>query len=109
MMTQSTRSCILRLTRQARNGLSQSGTGGLSLTSSPSSSETGLSYDGEIQLHKFIDKPNNNEISICAHNVRPLLSIIIPEYSGPIFSNRLARQENIKLFTINKIIDDRDI
>ena len=34
-----------------------SGTGGLPLTSYPLSSETGLSYEGEIQLHKFIDKP----------------------------------------------------
>ena len=71
-MTQSTRSCILRLVRPARNGLRQSETGGLPLTSSPSSSETGLSYEGEIQLHRILDKPQ----AFLRHYCFPVSSLV---------------------------------
>lgn len=55
---------------------------------------------------------NKDEIEMCAHNMRPLLNIVLPyisECSDPIFSKRLLGQECIKLFPINKIIDDQGI
>lgn len=55
---------------------------------------------------------NKDEIEMCAHNMRPLLNIVLPymsECSDPIFSKRLLEQEYIKLFPINKIIDDQGI
>lgn len=52
---------------------------------------------------------NKDEIDLCAHNMRPLLEILLPylsECSNPIFSKRLVNQEYIKLFPVNKIRDD---
>lgn len=55
---------------------------------------------------------NTEEIEMCAHNMRPLLEIVLPymsECSDPIFSKRLSEQECIKLFPINRIIDDSNL
>lgn len=49
------------------------------------------------------------DINYCAHNIRPLLDMVLPymsECSDPIFCKRLANQSYKKLFPINKIRDD---
>lgn len=51
------------------------------------------------------------EIDMCAHNMRPLLDIVLPymsECSNPVFSKRLSEQEYTELVPINKIIDDNN-
>lgn len=54
---------------------------------------------------------NKEEIEMCAHNMRPLLEIVLPymsECSAPVFSKRLLMQEYIKLFSINSIRDGKN-
>lgn len=49
------------------------------------------------------------EIDCCAHNIRPLLDMVLPymsECSDPIFSQKLKLQTYKKLFPIDKIRDD---
>ncbi len=53
-----------------------------------------------------IDK---DEIEACGYNIRPLLEIVMPymsECSDPILSERLSKQEYIKLFSVNHLRDD---
>ncbi|MBD5470750.1 MAG: YkgJ family cysteine cluster protein [Lachnospiraceae bacterium] len=50
-----------------------------------------------------------NEIKNYAHNIRPLLDMLLPymsECSNPIFSKRLENQQYIKLFTIRSLKED---
>lgn len=50
-----------------------------------------------------------NEIKNYAHNIRPLLDMLLPymsECSNPIFSKRLEKQQYIKLFTIRSLKED---
>ena len=52
-----------------------------------------------------------DEIDVCAHNMRPLLEILLPymsECSDPIFSKRLQQQNVKKLFPVDKIISDQN-
>ena len=53
-----------------------------------------------------IDK---DEVEACGYNIRPLLEIVMPymsECSDPILSERLSKQEYIKLFSVNHLRDD---
>ena len=53
---------------------------------------------------------DRDEIDICAHNMRPLLELIMPymsECSDPKFSERLAKQHYEKLFKIDQITNDK--
>lgn len=50
-----------------------------------------------------------DEIEACGYNMRPLLDIVMPymsECSDLVFSERLDKQEYIKLFTVNHLRDD---
>ncbi len=50
-----------------------------------------------------------DEIEACGYNMRPLLDIVMPymsECSDRVFSERLDKQEYIKLFTVNHLRDD---
>lgn len=50
-----------------------------------------------------------DEIKNYAHNIRPLLDMLLPymsECSDPIFSKRLENQQFVKLFTINSLKED---
>lgn len=52
---------------------------------------------------------DKDEIEACGYNIRPLLEIVMPymsECSDPILSERLSRQEYIKLFSVNHLRDD---
>lgn len=52
---------------------------------------------------------DKDEIESCGYNIRPLLEIVMPymsECSDPILSERLSKQEYIKLFSVNHIRDD---
>ena len=52
-----------------------------------------------------------DEIDICAHNMRPLLEILLPymsECSDPVFSTRLQQQNIKQLFPVDKIINDQN-
>lgn len=51
-----------------------------------------------------------DEIDMCAHNMRPILEIIMPymsECSNPLFSQRLGTQHYSKLFKITEIVSDK--
>ena len=71
-------------------------------------------FDGEYWVVYYnkvcnaipVDK---EEIAACGYNIRPLLEIVMPymsECSDPIFSERLNKQECIKLFSVNQLRDD---
>lgn len=67
-----------------------------------------LIYYDNIQVCKALPK-DKNEIDCCAHNIRPLLDMVLPymsECSDPVFCQRLDKQSYKKLFEINKIRDD---
>ena len=67
-----------------------------------------LIYYDNINVCKALPK-NKKDIDSCAHNIRPLLDMILPymsECSDPIFSQRLQNQSFKELFPINKIRDD---
>lgn len=52
---------------------------------------------------------DKDEIEACGYNMRPLLEIVMPymsECSNPILSERLSKQEFIKLFSVNHLRDD---
>lgn len=52
------------------------------------------------------------DIQCCAHNMRPLLDMVLPymsECSDPVFSERLSKQSYKPLFSIDKIRDDNFI
>lgn len=52
---------------------------------------------------------DRDEIEACGYNIRPLLEIVMPymsECSDPILSERLSKQEYIKLFSVNQLRDD---
>ena len=52
---------------------------------------------------------DKDEIEACGYNIRPLLEIVMPymsECSDPILSERLSKQEYIKLFSVNHLRDD---
>ena len=52
---------------------------------------------------------DREEIEACGYNIRPLLEIVMPymsECSDPILSERLNKQEYIKLFSVNHLRDD---
>ncbi len=53
---------------------------------------------------------NDDEINMCAHNMRPILDIILPymsEFSSLIFCEKLKNQDYIKLYEINTILDGK--
>lgn len=53
---------------------------------------------------------DRDEIDICAHNMRPLLELIMPymsECSDPKFSKRLENQHYEKLFKVDQIVNDK--
>lgn len=53
---------------------------------------------------------DRDEIDMCAHNMRPILEIIMPymsECSDPLFSQRLGTQHYSQLFKITEIVSDR--
>ncbi len=55
---------------------------------------------------------DKTELETCAHNMRPLLEIIMPyfsECSKEIFSKRLKEQECIYLFPLSKISEDKNL
>lgn len=67
-----------------------------------------LIYYDNVTVCKALPK-DRKEISYCAHNIRPLLDMVLPymsECSNPIFCKRLDKQSYKKLFPINKIRDD---
>lgn len=67
-----------------------------------------LIYYDNIKVCKALPK-DKKEIDSCAHNIRPLLDMVLPymsECSDPIFCQRLQKQSYIKLFPIDKIRDD---
>lgn len=52
-----------------------------------------------------------DEIDVCAHNMRPLLEILLPymsECSDPVFSKRLQQQHIKKLFPVDRIVNDQN-
>jgi len=54
---------------------------------------------------------DRDEIDLCAHNMRPLLELIMPymsECSDPQFSQRLVKQHYEKLFKVDNIVNDKD-
>lgn len=54
---------------------------------------------------------DRDEIDICAHNMRPLLELIMPymsECSDPQFSERLKNQHYEKLFKVDQIVNDKN-
>lgn len=67
-----------------------------------------LIYYDNVAVCKALPK-DRKEISHCAHNIRPLLDLVLPymsECSDPVFCKRLDKQSYKKLFPINKIRDD---
>lgn len=49
------------------------------------------------------------DIDCCAHNIRPLLDIMLPymsECTSPVFSERLKKQSFVQLFPLDRIRDD---
>ena len=68
---------------------------------------TGYSYSNIKET--IPDGVDKEEIAACGYNIRPLLEIVMPymsECSDPIFSERLNKQECIKLFSVNQLRDD---
>lgn len=67
-----------------------------------------LIYYSNIDICRAL--PNDREeLETCAHNIRPLLDIIMPymsECSSPVFCKRLDKQNYEKLFRINDLKDD---
>ncbi len=67
-----------------------------------------LIYYNDIEICKAL--PNDEEeIKSYAHNIRPLVDILLPymsECSDPIFSKRLEKQHFVKLFTIKDLRED---
>ena len=54
---------------------------------------------------------DRDEIDVCAHNMRPLLELIMPymsECSDPKFSQRLTKQHYEKLFKVDEIVGDKN-
>lgn len=52
-----------------------------------------------------------DEIDVCAHNMRPLLEIMLPYMSeclDPVFNKRLQQQNAKKLFPVDKIVNDQN-
>lgn len=67
-----------------------------------------LIYYNEIEICKALPT-DGEEIKDYAHNIRPLLDMLLPymsECSDPIFSERLMKQQFVKLFTINSLRED---
>lgn len=67
-----------------------------------------LIYYDDVKVCKALPK-DKKELECCAHNIRPLLDMILPymsECSDPIFCQKLQKQTYQKLFPINKIRDD---
>ena len=65
-------------------------------------------YYNNVNVCKALPK-NKKEIDCCAHNIRPLLDMVLPymsECSDPVFCQRLQSQSFKKLFPIGKIRDD---
>lgn len=62
-----------------------------------------LIYYNDVKVCKAI--PTEQEaIECCAHNIRPLVDILLPymsECSDPVFCKRLEKQSYIKLFTVD--------
>lgn len=67
-----------------------------------------LIYYNDIEICKAL--PNDEEeIKSYAHNIRPLVDMLLPymsECSDPIFSKRLEKQHFVKLFTIKDLMED---
>lgn len=67
-----------------------------------------LVYYNSVNICKALPT-NNDEIKNFAHNVRPLLDMLLPymsECSDPIFSKRLNNQQYVKLFTVKDLKED---
>lgn len=69
-----------------------------------------LIYYNSIDICKALPT-DITEIKNYAHNIRPLLDMLLPymsECSDPIFSKRLEKQQYVKLFTIRSLKEDVD-
>lgn len=67
-----------------------------------------LIYYNDIEICKALPT-DKDEIKNYAHNIRPLLDMLLPymsECSDPIFSKRLDKQNFVKLFTIKDLRED---
>ena len=67
-----------------------------------------LIYYNNIHVCKALPT-DKKEIDYCAHNIRPLLDMVLPymsECSDPVFCQRLQNQSYKQLFPIGKIRDD---
>lgn len=67
-----------------------------------------LIYYNDIEICKALPE-DRDEIMNYAHNIRPLLDMLLPymsECSDPIFCERLEKQQYIKLFTIKELRED---
>lgn len=67
-----------------------------------------LIYYNNIHVCKALPT-DKKEIDYCAHNIRPLLDMVLPymsECSNPVFCQRLQNQSYKQLFPISKIRDD---
>lgn len=67
-----------------------------------------LIYYNDIEICRALPT-DDDEIKSCAHNIRPLVDILLPyisECSNPVFSKRLEKQHFVKLFTINDLRED---
>jgi len=67
-----------------------------------------LIYYNSIDICRALPS-DMNEIKNYAHNIRPLLDMLLPymsECSDPIFSKRLEKQQYVKLFTIRSLKED---
>lgn len=67
-----------------------------------------LIYYNDIEICKALPT-DEDEIKSCAHNIRPLVDMLLPymsECSNPVFSKRLEKQHFVKLFTIKDLRED---
>lgn len=67
-----------------------------------------LIYYNSIDICKALPT-DTNEIENYAHNIRPLLDMLLPymsECSNPVFCKRLENQNYVKLFTIKSLKED---
>lgn len=70
-----------------------------------------LIYYNDIEICKALPT-DKDEIKSYAHNIRPLLDMLLPymsECSDPVFSKRLEKQNFVKLFTIKDLREDISI
>lgn len=67
-----------------------------------------LIYYNDIEICKALPT-DEDEIKSYAHNIRPLLDMLLPymsECSDPVFSKRLEKQHYVKLFTVKDLRED---